>query len=40
MHSKCCLHKFTDDDAVTEAAPTSHIQQGEKSHSHQYRMDY
>lgn len=30
--AKCCLHKFIDDDNVTEAAATDHIQQGEKIH--------
>jgi uncharacterized cysteine cluster protein YcgN (CxxCxxCC family) len=30
--AKCCLHKFIDDEEVTQAAPTEHIQQGEKIH--------
>ena len=30
--AKCCLHKFIDDEDVTEATSTQHIQQGEKIH--------
>ena len=30
--AKCCLHKFIDDEEVTTAAPTDHIQQGEQIH--------
>lgn len=30
--AKCCLHKFIDDDAVSEPAPTDTIQAGEKIH--------
>jgi uncharacterized cysteine cluster protein YcgN (CxxCxxCC family) len=30
--AKCCLHKFIDDESVEQAAPTNHINQGEKIH--------
>ncbi|TPV60702.1 YcgN family cysteine cluster protein [Aestuariibacter sp. GS-14] len=30
--AKCCLHKFIDDDSVTEAESTAHIQAGEVIH--------
>ncbi|MGJ8678945.1 YcgN family cysteine cluster protein [Paraglaciecola sp.] len=30
--AKCCLHKFIDDEAVVDAAPTDYLGKGEKIH--------